>query len=261
MPGDLEKTLQNLLRPRPEEETALGECLEAALKAHRAVSPEGSDPSVRSPFFLGLLVSTVLSHEGLSRRTKLRACLEIFDAIPLPEREDEAFLTEERVPPGLQEAALFLLREEEFLEYHLLHMIYALYLDPWLAAAASPDVRVENVTTILSEGFPENLILLYAYLLLSSPVLGSDEAQAILSIILEAPGVSLQAKQALCWASIDRTFGITWFGQLAVVEGLFPRGDGSPEEILREVRVRPLPQSLTSAAEEWLLRHGQPGKP
>ncbi|MFQ5837257.1 MAG: hypothetical protein ACE5HJ_00565 [Thermoplasmata archaeon] len=258
---DLEMRLREILEPTSEEEAAFRECLEAALETHRMEVPDDLEPSILSPAFFGLLTSSLLAHSNISRGTKLKACLEVFDAIPLPDREDEAFLTEETVPPGFQEAARFLWHQGEFVEYHLLHLIYALYLDPRLAASGRPSILKENLLFVLAEDFPVNLKLLYAYLLLSSPVLEAEVSRDLLSVLLEAPRLSRDAKRSLCGAALDRAAGMEWIVQIAAKEGLYPPAGSNQEEVLREVRVRPLPPSLSSMAEAWLRAHGEPGKP
>jgi hypothetical protein len=250
--------LRDILRPKAGEEASLRDCLEAALEDYRREFPEERRTDLRSPTIVGLLTSHLLLRDDISGETKLRACMELFHSIPLPEREDEAFLTERTVPRGLQEAAQFLLRKGEFVEYHLLHLIYALYLDPRLSSAAPLDVLEGNLRMIMEGDFEENLKMLYAYLLLSSPILGPETTAPLMSALLEAEGISTDAKRSLCMAALDRTFSLDWFTRLATAEGLFPRGvDRS--DVLLEVRVRPLPGDLATVAGEWLL-HGS-GKP
>jgi hypothetical protein len=257
---DLDARLREILKPKDEELLQLKQCLEAALEDYRRESTEGGQPDLGSPAFFGLLTSHVLRREDISEGTKQRACLEVFHSIPLPEREDEAFLIEDTVPRGLQEAAHFLMKKGEFVEYHLLHLIYALYLDPGLSSTAPSGILEHNLRTILEEDLQESLRLLYAYLLLSSPVLEPETARRLLSILLEAPEIAADAKRSICLAAMDRTFAVAWFARLATAEGLFPREEGAQDAVLREVRVRPLHQALSEMAAEWIVTHGS-GKP
>ncbi len=249
---DLEGELRELYKLPAER--AVGECLESAFEDYQRAATDRSGKGVFSPLFVGLLASRILAHPGASKQAKIRACWAVFDVIPLPEREDEAFVTSESVPPGLQEAARYLIRQDEFMEYHLLHMIYALYLDPERACGAPFTSLEQNLSSITSGSFDEGLKLLYAYLLLSSPSLSPNQAQHLFTALLDSPAISEEPKRFLCLSSVDSTFSVGWFVTLAAREGLYPREPGSQEELMREVRVRPLPQTLSPSAEEWLLR-------
>lgn len=249
------------LFPMPEEEEALRRCLAAALERRPRESPRGGEASLRSPALFGRFLLEVLAHPDLSAQAKRRACWTVFDVIPLPEAEDEAFATAEHVPPGLQEAVRFLREVDDFVEYHLLHLIYALYLDPVRAATAPLSVLRENLGAILAEAFDERVRLLYAYLLLASPALAAPEALDLFDLLLETPHLVDEVKRYFCLGALDGTFSVGWFVSLASAEGLYPPEEGRLGELLREARVRPLPPSLAPRAEAWLLRRGALGKP
>lgn len=255
MSEEFEADLRRLLKIPLQEEEPFGECTSLAFDTSLA----GEDMS--SPTFFGRLTSLLITHRGISRKTKLRACQMLFDAIPLPEREDEVFLTADRVPPHLQEAAHFLWDQDEFIEYHLLHMIYALYIDPERGAGAPGRVLVDNLATILNGDFEEGLKLLYVYLLLSSTGLPSRDARKLFSVVLRSPGISESSRRTLSLAALDRTFGAEWFTRLASDEGLYPPEQGGLAEVLREARVRPLPEVLSPYAEDWLSMPYEPEKP
>ncbi len=259
MVQDLEKELWELF-DLPKEEEGLKACLTAALQEFNKEAPGVEVQSIRSPLLIGLLTSHILSHPSISREAKLKASWAVFDAIPLPEREDEAFLTEESIPPGLQEAAHFLLEQGEFVEYNLLHLIYALYLDPTRASKAAFPSLKQNVASILSRDFNERLKLLYAYLLLSSPSLSTEDASRILSTLLESSSLSVDSKSSLCLSCVDSTFSTGWFVELATVEGLYSSEAGLQGELLKRARVRPLPHSLSPEAQKWLLQADPPLK-
>ncbi len=239
--------MQRLLKVSPEEREAFNECLVR-------MGEEGPREDALAPATFGRLTSLLISHRGIKRGTKLRACQRLFDAIPLPESEDEVFVTAETVPPSLQEASSLLLDGDEFVDYHLLHLIYALYVDPERGAAAPMTVLGRNLSAILESDFEEGLKLLYTYLLLSSTGLQPGEAGGLFLLVLEGPGISDKAKRLLALAAADHTFGAEWFAGLASDEGLYPREQGAMSEILREARVRPLPEALSATAEEWLVR-------
>lgn len=252
VPQDLEEELRDLFK-LPDEESALRRCLGEALESYRGGIYGEKEGGVRSPILFGLITSRILDHPTLSRAAKLRACETVFDVIPLPEREDEAFFTAENVPPGLQGAAHFLLEQGEFTEYHLLHLIYALFLDPVRATQASSAVLEQNLTSIISGDLEAGPKLLFAYLLLASPALPPRTATELLSRLLDSPDLPLDSKRFLCLSALDSTFSAGWFVQLASKEGLYSLEEGAREEILREARVRPLPHSLSPKAQKWLL--------
>lgn len=258
MTGSLEDELAALF-PAPEE--GLRSCLAAAVERLRREEPEAPPTTLRSPALFGRLLLEVLAHPRLSAKAKRHACWTVFDVIPLPETEDEAFATPERVPPGLQEAARFLWKVDDFVEYHLLHLVYALYLDPARAAAAPLRVLRENLEAILAETLDERVKLLYAYLLLAAPSHGQEEAGVLFEALLENPHLPDEVKRYFCLAALDRRFSEGWFVSLASAEGLYPPEEGRMAEILRQARVRPLPASLATRAEAWLLQHGVPGEP
>ncbi len=258
MTTSLESELAALF-PTPEE--GLRTCLAAAVERQRREEPQAVAASLRAPGLFGRFLQEVLAHPRLSAKSKRHACWTVFDVIPLPETEDEAFATADRVPLGLQEAVRFLREVDDFVEYHLLHLVYALYLDPSRAAAAPLPVLRQNLAAILAETFDERIKLLYAYLLLASPSLPEGEARTLFEGLLETAHLPDEVKRYFCLAALDRRFSVGWFVSLASAEGLYPPEEGHLGEVLREARVRPLPASLASRAEAWLLRQGVLGKP
>lgn len=235
----------------PEEPEALRACLQEALATYR--EEVGQNPaSVRDPLLFGRLLPPLLADPRLSRQTKSRACWTLFDVIPLPEGEDEAFDTAQRIPPNLPQATGYLASVGELEDYHLYHLIYALYLDPRRTAQTDASTHQTNLTAVLQGPFDERLKLLFAYLLLGAPVHAHDAVQNLFAILLNSPELSAGAKQTLCIAGLDSTFARTWFVDLATTEGLYPEEEDALAGVLREARVRPLPEALIDPAQRWL---------
>lgn len=242
-----------VLLPFPKDERELQESLSLALEDYRRTGLGHLPDTLRSPLFFGLLTLRILQNPRASREAKLRACWTLFDVIPLPETDAQVFSTEGAVPRGLQETASFLLMGGEFVEYHLLHLIYAMYLDPERAAQGPFRVLRENLDRLMLEEIDERSKLLYAYLLLSSPALTDRQAVDLLNSLLTGTCLSEESRRGLCLASMDATFSVTWFADMAREEGLYPAEVDGKEGPIVEARVRPLPSCLAIVAEDWLL--------
>lgn len=250
MREDLEARLRHLWRPTHAEEAAVRASAARALGA----LPESDAPPLRSevePALLGRATQTLLAREDVGAKTKRRAAETLFDAVPLPDREDEVFLVPATVPPGLPASAAFLARAGEFGDYHLLHLIYALYLDPEAATDAPRADRLAILETVLAHETPTELKLLYAYLLLTSGRLGDPERAHLLSRVLTAGSLPLPRRRAFCRAVLAPDGGRDWFLEMARHQGLYPPEEEDREAVVREVRIRPLPRSLRPAAEAW----------
>ncbi len=242
----MEGELVTILKVEKEEARAFHQCVSSVLRSY----PD--EAAVPSSELFGRLTSLLISHPDISRGTKRRACQNLFDIIPLPDTEDEVFMTADKVPPSLQEAGRFLWTQDDFIEYHLLHTIYALYLDPKRGAEGPMQVLRDNLLDVLAADFEEALKLLYAYLLLSSPRLGAEDVRELFLLVLRHSGISDGPKRALSLAAVDQASGVEWFTHLASEEGMYPRERGGLADILREARVRPLPETLSPWAERWL---------
>lgn len=252
----VEARFRSLLRPRPEEAEALREALTEGL-----VDLPGADALLLrtevDPVLLGRVTRALLGRDDVADATKARACEALFDAIPLPDREDEAFLTPATVPPTLQEAARYLARRGDFGDYHLLHLVYALYLDPDRAASAPLSVLRENLDAVLTHEAEAAVKLLYVGFLLAAPGLRPEEARALFETALAAETLAEEARARLCQAALDPEQARSWLGELARREGLFAPKETPEEPLLREVRLRPLPEAVREPAEAWLRARGR----
>src|SRR3990172_9199414 len=116
----------------------------------------------------GLFARRVLDSR-VSREVKIGVAERAFDLIPLPVSEHAVFSASERTPPGLLRLARFLLENEAFTVLHLLHQIYAAYLDPQILRGADRRTRTWVLMAVMArEELPDTERLLAAFQFLAA---------------------------------------------------------------------------------------------
>jgi len=191
----------------------------------------------------------------VSREVKLAVAERAFDLIPIPTSEHAAFRVEERTPPGLLRLVRFLLENEAFSVLHLLHLIYAAFLDAGVLREADRQTRTWVLMAIVArEELPDTQRLLAAYQFLAA--MAPRDAAAAFDAIAKARFVSPAVRTGLAAALSGSDGGRSWFAAVAVQQGLLPPGDGSEASRLEfEARVPALPENVSARARKWLERH------
>ena len=228
-----------------------------------AMASELSDEDVvtrlQDPRAFGLFARRV--HDArVSREVKIAVAERAFDLIPIPASETAAFRVEERTPPGLLRIVRFLLENESFSVLHLLHLIYAAFLDARVLRDADRQTRTWVLIAIIGrEEFPETQRMIAAFQFLAA--MAPRDAAAAFDGIVRAKHVSPSLRTGLAAALSGSDGGRAWFAAVAVQEGLLPPRDASEASAMEfETRVQSVPENVVARARKWLVRHASEGR-
>jgi len=191
----------------------------------KAAASELSDEDViarlRDPRAFGRFARHVLDSR-VSRDAKIAVAERTFDLIPIPASDRVAFRVAERTPPGLLRIARYLLENEAFTVLHLLHLIYAAFLDPRILREADRRTRTWVLMAVMSrEELPDTARLLTAFLFLAA--MSPRDAASAFHGIVGARFVSPTLRAGLAASASGSDGGRAWFAAVAVQEGLVPR--------------------------------------
>ena len=225
----------------------------------RAEASDLSDEDViarlRDPRAFGLFARRVLDSR-VSREAKIAVAERTFDLIPIPASDRVAFPVEERTPPGLLRIARYLLENEAFTILHLLHLVYAAFLDPRILREGDRRTRTWVLMAVMSrEELPDTARLLAAFQFLAA--MSPRDAASAFHGIAGARFVSPTLRAGLAAAASGSDGGRAWFAAVAVQEGLVPRSGLT--EVEAAARVPAMPEVVRERALEWLAyraRHG-----
>ena len=228
-----------------------------------AEAAELSDDDVVSrlqdPRAFGLFARRV--HDArVSREVKIAVADRAFDLIPIPASEHDAFPVAERTPPGLLRIVRFLLENESFSVLHLLHLIYAAFLDPEVLRSADRQTRTWVLMAIVArEELPETQRLIAAFQFLAAMV--PRDAAAAFDGIVKAKHVSPAVRTGLAAALSGSDGGRAWFTAVAIQEGLLlPGNESEASRIEFAARVPGVPENVVTRARKWLERHSAEGR-
>jgi len=194
---------------------------------------------LREPAAFGAFAAPLLRDPSLALGTRRALAEHVFDLLPLPRGEDEAFSVSARAPRDLLAFAEFLIEGDVFTPLHLLHLVYALYLDRSLVTAVRASVGEAVLSHVIDAASAERVSALYASLHLSA--LAEAHAVEELRKILEGPRVRIGFKRLLARIVAPDVEGVAAWVVLAQEEGLLPReaATSSPEVVANLPRVQP----------------------
>ena len=212
------------------------------------------------PRAFGLFARRVLDAR-VSREVKIAVADRAFDLIPIPASEHAVLRVDERTPPGLLRLVRFLLENEAFSVLHLLHLVYASFLDPELLRRSDRATRAWVLMAIVARGeFPEAQRLLASFQFLAS--MAPRDAASAFDGIVKAKFVSPTVRSGLAAAASSSDGGRAWFEAVAVQEGLVSPATGSEvSDVERAARVPVLPENVRVRARRWLERQPAVGPP
>jgi len=227
--------------------------LDAGARASE-LSDEDVIARLQDPRAFGLFARRVLDAR-VSREVKIGVAERAFDLIPIPATEHAAIRVEERTPPGLLRIVRFLLENEAFTVLHLLHLVYAAFLDSALLRTADRVTRTWVLMAIVTrEELPETSRLLAAFQFLAA--MAPRDAASAFDAIGKARRVSRTVRTGLAVAASGSDGGRAWFAAVAVQEGLLPPlGVSEASRMEFEARVPALPENVRSRARRWLERN------
>lgn len=208
---------------------------------------------LRDPRFFGEFAASLLDRPGLQRSTRLALAEHAFDLLPLPRTEDEVILVEGRAPPRLLKLADLLGASGAFTMLHVLHLVYAVFLDRLLVTHVARPVRASVLRHVLKAEASPELRGLYGGLHLASvpPREASDEFRRV----LRARSISTAAKRVLASLAAADDGGLTLLAGLAEEEGLLPVEAEPADSPSVLANIPRLPSELAGKARGWLEVH------
>lgn len=226
----------------------------------RATAADLSDEDVlarlQEPRAFGLFARRVIDSR-VSREVKIAVAERAFDLIPLPASEFDAFPAADRTPPSLLRLARFLLENGAFTVLHLLHLVYAAFLDLSVVRAANRTTRSWVLMAIVArEELPPVMRLLLAFQFFAA--MPPRDAASALEAVFRARFVDGGTKTGLATIASASDGGRAWFAATAVQEGLLPPStDSKASEIEFAARVPAIPDSVQVRARKWLVEHAE----
>ena len=204
---------------------------------------------LQDPRTFGLFAEPLLRDRRLRAATRRALADRVFDLLPIAPAESEVFLVDARAPPRLLAFAAHLAAMESFFELHLLHLVYAAFLDRPLVTRVPRAVRAAVLACALrfSRSAPTHA-LLYATLHLAAVPAG--EAAVELRRLLRSPEVPSPLKRSLAAIAAADDGGAAEWLLLAQREGLLPQ-DMDAESPGALANVPRQHRSLRRPARDW----------
>lgn len=223
-------------------------------------SAEDSDEDLvlrlRDPRVFGEFVESVEGEARVSAPARNALVEHVFDLLPLPRTEGEVIAVETRAPRRLLSFAAALAATGELTVLHIMHLVYAVFLDRFLVLEVPRTVRSSVLRAVVAEGGSgEPLRILYAGLHLSA--VPEPEAAAELRRILTGTAVPDPVRRSLASLAAAEDGGQTQLTRWAQREGLIPEDleEGQAPSIL--ANIPRLPARLRSAGRRFLERAGR----
>lgn len=198
----------------------------------------------------GAFAGDLLGDGLLAAEARTAIAGRVFDLLSLPRSEDEAFAVELRAPPNLLAFARHLVLSDAFTPLHLLHLVYAVFLDRGLVAAVEPDVRSEVLAHVASSAPPDDPVsALYVSLHLSAV----DEAEAVMELreLLESRTVRWPFKRLVARVVAPDVHGVAAWVRLAQDEGLLPQ-DLDPQDHSIHANLPRMHAAFLSMVAKWI---------
>lgn len=220
-------------------------------------SVEDSDEDVvlrlRDPRLFGEFVESMEDDARVTPATRALLLEHVFDLLPLPRTEGEVIAVETRAPRHLLSLAAGLARSGGLSVLHVMHLVYAVFLDRSLVSSVPRPTRSDVLRAIVSEGGSgEGLRVLYAALHLAS--VPEPEAAGELRRILGEPAIPVPLRRSLALLAADEDGGRNALAGLARREGLIPETAEDPEGPSVLASIPRLPERLRTAGRRFLER-------
>ncbi len=212
-----------------------------------AGGPEDTDEDrvvrLRDPRIFGAFVEAVVRDRRLSARVRRGLVEHAFDLLPLPRTEGEVIHVASRAPPHLLALASLLAADGELTVLHVMHLVFAVFLDRGLVTSVPRRTRSAVLHAILkgSEG-EDALRVLYASLHLGAV----PEAEAIAEArrILRCERIARSLRRSLASLAASPDGGRVEFMRMAQKEGLLPSDVGDPQSPEMVANIPRLPAAL-----------------
>ncbi len=220
-------------------------------------SPEDTDADLiirlRDPRVFGAFVEPLLDDPDLRGPVRQALVEHVFDLLPLPRTEGEVIEVESRAPPHLLALAAVLAQADGLTVLHVMHLVYAVFLDRSLVRRVPRGVRSALLRAILGRSeAEEGLRAFYAALHLST--VSEAEARSMLQRILDDPAVPATLRRRIASLAVADDGGRSELTRLAQKEGLLPAEHEDPQSPEILANIPRLPAQLAPAGRRYLTR-------
>jgi hypothetical protein len=220
-------------------------------------SPEDSEEDLvlrlRDPRIFGAFVESIAEDRRVPPPVQSVLIEHVFDLLPLPRTEGEVIAVESRAPRHLLALAASLAANEGLSVLHVMHLVYAIFLDRSLVADVPRKTRSFVLHAIVSEkGGEEELRLLYACLALAA--VPETEAASELRRILKMAAVPVGTRRALATIAAATDGGQAALTRIAQRQGLLPADLGELESPMVLANIPRMPARLSAPGVRFLKR-------
>lgn len=229
-----------------------------AVLPHLTGSVDDSDEDLvtrlRDPRWFGAFAEVALSGAGLPPGVRTAIAEHAFDLLSLPRTEGEVFEVADRAPTTLLSLARVLVDDDALTVLHIMHLVYAVFLDRSLVTSAPVRARSAVLRGVVHQSeSEESLVTLYACLHLAS--VPETEAASELKRMLRdrdaAPGV----RYAVAQLATSTDGGRASLARLAQREGLIPQDPEGLQAPGVLANIPRLPVRLAAPSQQFLKRH------
>ncbi len=222
-----------------------------------ARSPEDTDEDLilrlRDPRLFGAFVEALLAEPEVPEGVRRVLVEHVFDLLPLPRTEAEVFEVESRAPPHLLALATVLAEPDGLTVLHLMHLVYAVFLDRTLVRGVGRPVRSAVLHSILARTeAEEGLRLFYAALHLSA--VPEREAAREMGQVLRSGTVPAPLRHRIASLAVAEDGGRMELARLAQKEGLLPSDLEDLQSPEIHANVPRLPENLATPARAYLAQ-------
>jgi hypothetical protein len=225
-----------------------------------AGSPDDTDEDLvlrlRDPRVFGAFVEALLTEPDLPGSVRRALVEHVFDLLPLPRTEGEVIEVQSRAPPHLLTLATVLTEADGLTVLHIMHLVYAVFLDRSLVTGVPRRVRSALVHSVLAESeAEEGLRALYAALDLSA--VPESEAASELRRLLGDVTVPATLRQLVASLAAADDGGRSELTRWAQKQGLLPADLEDPQSPEVLANIPRLPGRLADTGRRYLERTGQ----
>ncbi len=241
-------------------EASVASLLASLAREHRARAGGGSEDSdadlvlrFRDPRAFGSFAEEALEDPRLSPAAREALLEHVFDLLPLPRSEGDVIDVGARAPPQLLSLAARLADSEGLTVLHVMHLVYAVFLDRSLPRNVPRSTRSSLYRAVMAQrDSGENLRVLFAGLYLAS--LEDSEAAAELRRTLRDRDCPPSLRRSLAAIASAEDGGRASLAALAQREGLLPAelDDAQAPAVL--ANIPRLPEKLAAVGRRYLER-------
>ena len=219
--------------------------------------PEDSDADLvlrlRDPRFFGAFAEAVLGDRRVAPGLRTSVLEHVFDLLPLPRTEGDVIEVGTRAPPRLLVFAGRLAESRSLTVLHVMHLVYAVFLDRTLLSKVSRPTRTAVYQALLAqEDASETLRALYACLHLAS--VPEPEAAAVFRRTLRSRAIPAGVCRLLASAAAAEDGGRSILASMARHEGLLPGDLPDAEAPAVLANIPRLPARLSASGQRYLER-------